>query len=91
MNKMFFKMLAVVMIFSTISCFSSPVNKNNSDNPKNPPISNKFIGTWQLCKSDSTVITDLNRQVGNVEYKIVTGETFTVILIQKIRLCCLIL
>ena len=83
MNKMFFRMLAVVMFISTISCFSAPLNKNSSVDPKTPAVTNKLIGIWQLCKSDSTVNSDMNGQVGTAEYKILTGETFTVIMVDN--------
>ena len=76
-------MLTVVMIISTISCFSAPLIKNSSDDPKTPTNTNKLIGTWQLCKSDSTVSTDMGGQVGTAEYKILTGETFTVIMVEN--------
>lgn len=83
MKKMLFKLLAVVLIISNINCISSPVNKKNSIDPVKPPVNNKFIGTWQLCKADSTLITDLNGQPSTAELKILTAETFTVIMVQN--------
>jgi hypothetical protein len=83
MNKMFFRMLAIVMIISTISCFSAPLVKNSSVDPKTPTITNKLIGTWQQCRPDSTLVTDISGQAGTTEYKILTGETFTVIMVEN--------
>lgn len=36
----------------------------------------KIIGTWQICGSDSTVLTNLYNTADKSRYKVITNETF---------------
>lgn len=75
-------MLVVGLIMTTFSCFSSPGSINNGD-LENPPSKNQFIGTWQICGPDSLVDNNRQGQKGLTQYKVITNETFTVLMIQK--------
>jgi hypothetical protein len=79
---MIFRMLFVGLIMTTFSCFSSPGNINN-EGSTNPPSKNELIGTWQICTADNLVDNNLHGQKDVTQYKVITDETFTVLMIQK--------